>query len=48
LESGEAGATEELGAADEALVQGEGVHAIFEHGLDPHLIAGTSERNPRH
>ena len=36
LELGEAGATEELGAVGEALVQGEGVHAIFEHGLDPH------------
>jgi len=36
LELGEAGATEKLGAAGEALIQGEGVHAIFEHGLDPH------------
>jgi len=33
-ELGEASATQELGAADEPLVQGESLHAIFEHGLD--------------
>src|SRR5438552_9355973 len=46
LELGEAGATEKLGAAGEALVQGEGVHAIFEHGLDPHQAEAMHQESP--
>ena len=47
LELGEANATEKLGAPDEPLVQGEGLHAILEHGLDADKAQAVHQQGPQ-